>query len=118
MQLSIQMHTTFFISTFRLFKVALSADIQQMYRQVQINGRDKMFDLVLWRNSPSEEAGDDSFQYSIKLSDEAQSTKRTIVSDVARIFDPLGWISPTVIRANILIQDLWKKKLTGTIPYS
>lgn len=34
-------------------------------------------------------------------------TKRSILSDVARLFDPFGWLSPVVITAKVLIQKLW-----------
>jgi hypothetical protein len=35
-------------------------------------------------------------------------TKRKSVSEVARIFDPLGLINPVVVVSKILIQKLWK----------
>ena len=34
-------------------------------------------------------------------------TKRSLVSDVARTFDALGWYSPTIVKAKILLQMLW-----------
>ena len=34
-------------------------------------------------------------------------TKRKILSEVAKLFDPLGWLSPIVIRTKVLLQDLW-----------
>ncbi|XP_049886781.1 uncharacterized protein LOC126381326 [Pectinophora gossypiella] len=34
-------------------------------------------------------------------------TKRSILSDVARLFDPFGWLSPVIISAKVLIQKLW-----------
>jgi hypothetical protein len=50
----------------------------------------------------------DEFQYSVKLPPlSAPITKRKIISDVARLFDPLGWIAPCVIKAKIFIQRLW-----------
>lgn len=54
----------------------------------------------------------DEFQYKIKNppSDE-KPTKRTIVSDIMRLFDPDGFISPVVVRAKILIQRLWLRKM-------
>ena len=39
-----------------------------------------------------------------------QMTKRSLVSDVAKIFDALGWFSPTIIKAKIL-QSLWSAKI-------
>ncbi|XP_065092160.1 uncharacterized protein LOC135713002 [Ochlerotatus camptorhynchus] len=34
-------------------------------------------------------------------------TKRSILSDIARLFDPLGQIAPVVVTAKILMQELW-----------
>ena len=34
-------------------------------------------------------------------------TKRSLVSDVAKTFDALGWYSPTIVKAKILLQALW-----------
>ncbi|XP_059047432.1 uncharacterized protein LOC131842884 [Achroia grisella] len=54
---------------------------------------------------------DDIFKYSVHLPPKSASvTKRNILSDIAKLYDPLGWIAPTVILAKILIQRLW---LTG-----
>ncbi|XP_063991160.1 uncharacterized protein LOC135169792 [Diachasmimorpha longicaudata] len=38
-------------------------------------------------------------------------TMRTIASDVARIFDPLGLLNPVVTHAKIIQQELWRLKL-------
>ncbi|XP_055522715.1 uncharacterized protein LOC129716896 [Wyeomyia smithii] len=35
-------------------------------------------------------------------------TKRLILSSIARLYDPLGIIAPIVIRAKILMQELWQ----------
>lgn len=34
-------------------------------------------------------------------------TKRIILSDIARLFDPLGILAPVIIKAKILLQQLW-----------
>ena len=36
----------------------------------------------------------------------AATTKRTVLSVIARFFDPLGWVSPIIIVAKILLQDM------------
>lgn len=38
-------------------------------------------------------------------------TKRTILSVIARIFDPLGLLGPVIVTAKILLQSLWLLKL-------
>ncbi|UYV63001.1 hypothetical protein LAZ67_2002800 [Cordylochernes scorpioides] len=38
-------------------------------------------------------------------------SKRQIVSAIARIYDPCGWLSPTTVVLKLLLQELWKLKL-------
>ena len=38
-------------------------------------------------------------------------TKRGIVSDVAKVFDPLGLFSPATVKMKVLLQHLWEIKL-------
>ncbi|XP_058448907.1 uncharacterized protein LOC131428866 [Malaya genurostris] len=46
------------------------------------------------------------FDSQIRCSNEPP-TKRTILWDIAKLFDPLGLIAPVVVRAKILMQELW-----------
>lgn len=51
----------------------------------------------------------DIFKYKISTpSQNEKVTKRRIVSNVAKLHDPNGYLSPVVITANILIQKLWQ----------
>lgn len=51
---------------------------------------------------------DDELKYSVKLPERTgPETKRTVISDIARLFDPLGWIAPSIIIAKTFIQKLW-----------
>lgn len=52
----------------------------------------------------------DTFQFSVLISDPPGNTKRQILSDIAKFFNPLGWTTPVIIRAKILMQRLWKDK--------
>jgi hypothetical protein len=50
----------------------------------------------------------DAFKFNtqnLKTLTEAR-TKRTILSNIARLFDPLGWLSPVTVSAKVLMQDL------------
>ncbi|XP_061716620.1 uncharacterized protein LOC133524551 [Cydia pomonella] len=52
------------------------------------------------------EPASDSFVCNVQPSNQP-CTKQTILSEVARIFDPLGFLSPLTIQAKALIQRLW-----------
>lgn len=38
-------------------------------------------------------------------------TKRVLTSNVAKIFDPMGWFAPAVLPARIMVQQAWKLHL-------
>ncbi|EAL58245.1 SD27140p [Wolbachia endosymbiont of Drosophila ananassae] len=50
---------------------------------------------------------DDQLMYKTCLTSNPNCTKRQILSDVARIFDPLGLLSPIVVQFKIMFQQLW-----------
>ena len=39
-------------------------------------------------------------------------TKRSILSDSSKLFDPIGLLSPVTIRCRLLMQELWREKLS------
>ena len=53
----------------------------------------------------------DKMAAQVQLPQEFTSSKRGIVSDTAKSFDILGWMSPFIIRMKILFQKLWKEKV-------
>lgn len=54
----------------------------------------------------------DAFRFKIKGEPlEDQLTKRAILADISRLYDPMGFLSPVVVIAKIIIQRLWQTKL-------
>lgn len=54
----------------------------------------------------------DTLTYHIShLPNHCTITKRNILSDVSKIYDPLGLVSPCIIISKILLQNLWTLKL-------
>jgi hypothetical protein len=54
----------------------------------------------------------DSFSFKVELPQPpSQPTKRKLLSEMAKIFDPLGLLAPVIIRAKILFQKLWLLQL-------
>lgn len=58
----------------------------------------------------------DEFTYRIQLQPIDKITKRTILSTVACLYDPNGWVTPVIIRAKLLLQRLWLLKLGWDSP--
>lgn len=57
--------------------------------------------------------GNDSFMYQIKADHLSNKvTKRTILSAISQIFDPLGLLGPCITQAKIMLQKLWSAKLS------
>ncbi|XP_046808485.1 uncharacterized protein LOC111690866 [Lucilia cuprina] len=54
-------------------------------------------------------AGTDHFYFQLKNNPDRNSvTKRSVLSEIAKLFDPAGWFSPKVIVAKIIMQQIWK----------
>lgn len=54
-------------------------------------------------------ASSDSFVFKpVEKADVKGWTKRKILSVIARLFDPIGWLAPCIVRAKVLLQDIWR----------
>lgn len=58
---------------------------------------------------------DDTFGYKIALQDQS-ITKRGILSTIAKLYDPLGFLTPTVFLMKTFMQELWKEGLDWDKP--
>nr|XP_054757158.1 uncharacterized protein LOC129263265 [Lytechinus pictus] len=90
---------------------ALSRDLDETEgkpRLLEAISDDKILGVV-WENDT------DIFSYKFKMSENAvhstKITRRGILSQVARIFDPIGFTTAFVIRAKIGLQKMWEKGL-------
>jgi len=48
----------------------------------------------------------DNFTYNVSI-EHCSPTKRNILSKIAQIFDPLGWVTPIVLLAKSIMKQLW-----------
>lgn len=53
----------------------------------------------------------DAFKIYVQLVPTESFTKRSFLSLLSRIFDPLGWIAPVTVTAKIILQLLWFRKV-------
>ncbi|XP_061395654.1 uncharacterized protein LOC133331269 [Musca vetustissima] len=51
-----------------------------------------------------------------KISNKTSFTKREVLSVIARLFDPLGWLAPVIITAKIFMQQLWLDEIQWDDP--
>lgn len=58
----------------------------------------------------------DDFSFAIQPRISTSLTKRRVLAETARLFDPLGWLSSVISRAKILIQSTWLKRLEWDTP--
>ncbi|GBN29372.1 hypothetical protein AVEN_57692-1, partial [Araneus ventricosus] len=53
---------------------------------------------------------EDCFNFTITPS-ASVPTKRTVLADIAKLFDPLGFLGPVIVKAKIFLQKLWLQKV-------
>lgn len=50
---------------------------------------------------------DDIFFFKVSFDMNSVNTKRQLLSDSSKLFDPFGWLAPVIVRSKILFQHLW-----------
>ncbi|XP_070068059.1 uncharacterized protein [Drosophila takahashii] len=46
-----------------------------------------------------------------EISVKSSYTKREVLSQIAKLFDPAGWLAPFIVRAKIFMQEIWLQEL-------
>lgn len=49
----------------------------------------------------------DQFEFKLKFDIPSTVTKRSVLSTTARLFDPLGYITPIVVKAKMILKSIW-----------
>ena len=95
-----------------------TSNSKQLLNSIPENLREKsvLFDLTIdpsiktlglrWNTQ------EDCFQFKYVSSNSVATTKRSILSCIAKLYDPLGWLAPVIVRAKIFMQQLWKLQLS------
>jgi len=52
----------------------------------------------------------DTFQFRMQVTGHAKS-KREILSAISKLFDPLGIVSPIIVRAKLIMQETWRTNI-------
>ncbi|CAI6377504.1 unnamed protein product [Macrosiphum euphorbiae] len=61
----------------------------------------------------------DEFHFNIAMdSTRSRCTKRTLLSDLNRVFDPLGFLAPVLLKGKIFMQQIWALKVEWDSPLS
>lgn len=53
----------------------------------------------------------DTFHFNWPVTYHKRQTKRSLLSDISKFYDPLGWLSPVTVTAKLLFQKVWMSKL-------
>ncbi|XP_063897002.1 uncharacterized protein LOC135118557 [Helicoverpa armigera] len=61
----------------------------------------------------------DTFTYQWRLCEQKSLTKRILLSEISKLYDPLGFLSPATIKAKLLFQKVWISKTNwdDSLPY-
>ncbi|XP_014206861.1 uncharacterized protein LOC106638273 [Copidosoma floridanum] len=59
----------------------------------------------------------DSFRFAAPKPGESKTlTKRRVLAEMAGLWDPVSWLAPVTVSGKMIIQDLWKAKLSWDEP--
>ncbi|GFO10300.1 gamma-tubulin complex component 4 [Plakobranchus ocellatus] len=105
------------LTRFRRWKVAVSADVAKAFLQIRVHEANQNVLRFLWELGgqvlglkwiPAE----DYFSFSaLAVAADVAISKRTVLSFIARLFDPLGFLAPFIISAKLIFQQLWELEI-------
>ena len=101
-----------------------SANVPELLEHIPLEDRESLAPTVFSANlslnvlgiqwSPDIDAF--LFQRDVLFSSVSTITKRSVLSVIARVFDPCGWLSPLIMSAKHLFQLLWTRNLDWDSP--
>lgn len=94
-----------------------STELMNIASQDNTSDKSKSVNVLGIRWNPTTDTISLAAKSSILANDDL-ITKREVLQDLSKIFDPLGFISPVVIRGKIIMQKLWQHKVTWDEPLS
>lgn len=53
----------------------------------------------------------DDFSYKLKPMKEGVITKASVLSEIASIYDPIGWLGPVILKSKLFMKGLWMMNL-------
>ncbi|KAL0861024.1 hypothetical protein ABMA27_009546 [Loxostege sticticalis] len=77
----------------------LSEDQISLHNNFDFKHEESMKTLGLGWNPKTDQF---SFNWELKINTKAELTKRTLLSEISKLYDPLGWLSPVTITAKLL----------------
>ncbi|XP_045471473.1 uncharacterized protein LOC123678479 isoform X1 [Harmonia axyridis] len=95
-----------------------SSDLIEHFN-IDINVKSSILNLSVNQNSKTMgvfwNASSDTIEYNISqelgyLKENKNITKRSILSAISQLFDPMGLVSPIVMKAKFILQLVWKEK--------
>ncbi|XP_055615223.1 uncharacterized protein LOC129761523 [Toxorhynchites rutilus septentrionalis] len=97
---------------FRIHQFAIITDAEKMYRQIRLHPDDFPLHRIRWQSSSSEPLK----TFELTTVTYENITRRTVLSDTAKLFDPLGLIGPVIVLAKIFVQSLWRTSTSWDNP--
>ena len=106
-----------------VYGISVISETTESYAQTALSGETEILKSlqqrvlgVTWCRASDELIVD--LSHILAVAEDMEPTKRGVISLVSKIYDPLGLISPVVIRFKILFQELCSSKLAWDEPLS